>query len=132
MRKTPDIMFVLSILAVLGVGITTAVQAQASEEEFIGSKMYQTEKYRINLDPAEAWSLAKMAFAEGVTRDEKDSWLPSYRETYSFNVQLGITFQGEPYDVSLGSAKVYAPVVSNELDESEGLRYGFVGVVLGW
>jgi hypothetical protein len=125
-------MFVLSMLAVLGVGITTVVQAQASEE-IVPSSLYVTDKYAINIDADDFKNSAKTVSGKNAGVYENDSWLVlSNREMYSFNVQLGVTLQGEPYDVNLGAAKIAAPVVYNELDESRGLRYGFVGVALGW
>ena len=124
-------MFVLSMIAFFGVGLTAAVEAQASES--FQSMEINSERFSVyEFGQGAHNSLIKKESVETV---EPALWkkVRQEKEVLSFNVTLGVTYQGEMYDLSLGD------VESSQLFDQTGYtsdnerpRYAFVGVSVGW
>ena len=108
-------MLILSTIALLGVGITTAVQARAADE------LVNTQTYEYS------------AVMEDGSQARQTWLLPKPKGTgYSFHLALGVTYQGEPYGLSLGNAKVNSPIEQVYKYDHEKPRYALVGIALGW
>ena len=108
MKKKPDLMMILSMIAFIGVGLTTVVEAQADEVNSV-------HHYADNQSMSETWLLPE-------TRKSRVSLL----------VALGVSYQGETYDLSLGNVQVNTIDATEYRWDYEKPRYALFGVSVGW
>ncbi len=127
MRRSPDLMLVLCVIVVLGVSVTAAVQAKAAENvsmmershfdrELVSFGTTISEQPMVVDWPVEGAVLWHDAMVDG---------------PFTVNIRLGITYQGEAYDLSMGKAKENNMLAGDD-DSRGGFRYGFVGIAFGW
>lgn len=119
------------MIAFFGVGITTVVEAQANEK---------IENFEIINDRHAVYEFGNslqrsLTQKESQAVEQKTLWKQVRREkdVLSLNVTLGVTYQGELYDLSLGDVK------SSQLFDTTGYksdndrpRFAFVGISVDW
>ncbi len=127
MRRSPDLMLVLCVIVVLGVSVTAAVQAKAAESASMMEQSY-FDRELVTFDAATSEQTKMVDWPV----DEPTPWHGSMLGgPVTVNIQLGITYQGEAYDLSMGSARENNMLAGDD-DSRGGFRYGFVGIAFGW